>query len=334
MAAGSEKQVNYSRRFIWFSVLIVLVISLYSAGWYYAAERVDDEVRAYIASLNHDGQRASCEEPLVRGYPFRMGVFCRSVMFESPQAGVSFFAGAFRSAAQVYQPRHIVSELDGPATLHAPGLAALDFNWESLRSSIRLSDPIPERLSVESRNLKIHLDEPGDVAPLLAQAETTEFHARPTAPDKAAFDLALRFSNLLLDENLVGTNDVPPLSGLVDVTLDSSETDRLSDQGAQINIFTTIRTITVTLDDETSIALSGTVAVDVGGFVDGEMELAVRNPQRLADVLSTVFPEMRQQIQTGFAGMAAMGQSTTLPLTISKGQVRLGFLPLGVIPPL
>lgn len=334
MTANGEKRVNYSRRFVWFSIFIVAVIVLYSAAWHYASGRVGDGVRDYIASLNHNGQRASCEEPLVRGYPFRIGVFCRSVMFESPQAGVSFYAGGFRSAAQVYQPRHIVGELDGPATLHAPGISALELNWESMRSSIRIAEPLPERFSVESRNLKIHLDEPGDLAPLLAQAEVAEFHARPTAPDKAAVDLALRFSSLLLDANLVGSSDVPPLSGLVDVTLDSSETDQLSDQGARINTVTTIRNATIALDDQTSITLSGTATVDAHGLVDGQLELAVRNPQRLADVLSKIFPDMRQQIQTGFAGMAAMGQSTTLPLTISKGQVRLGFLPLGVIPAL
>lgn len=176
MASSGDRRPNYGRRFFWFVVAIVATASLYSAGWFYAADRLVERVEADVAALNRDGRRASCENAAVRGYPFRIGVFCRSVMFEDARGGFAFRARQFRSAAQVYQPMRIIGELDGPATLEAPGLNALDLDWSSLRASVRLASPRPERVSVEGRGLTVRLDEPGDVSPLLARAETAELH--------------------------------------------------------------------------------------------------------------------------------------------------------------
>jgi hypothetical protein len=53
----------------------------------------------------------------VRGYPFRLEVFCTALDVARPAEGLTVKAGAFRSAAQVYEPRRVYAELDSPVAV-------------------------------------------------------------------------------------------------------------------------------------------------------------------------------------------------------------------------
>jgi hypothetical protein len=330
MASSGEKKTNYARRFFWFAVAILLAGGLYTAGWFYAAERLEEQVNANVAALNTGGRRASCENVEARGYPFRIGVFCRSVMFEDARGGVAFRARQLRSAAQVYAPYHIIGELDGPATLEAPGLNALDLEWASLRSSVRLASPLPERVSMEASDLVVRRNETGDASPLLAQAGTFEFHMRPLGDD---LDLAARFSGLLLDAELTGTDAIPALDGLVDISLTDGVLPNVSGRGLR-GRSGTIRTITVSTPDGAGATVSGPVSVDDEGLIDARLDVTLREPEALAGLLGDLMPESRREIELSLSGLAMMGDAPTLPLVIDKSRMRLGFLSLGSIPPL
>lgn len=330
MTSSSQSRTNYGRRFFWFAVAIVVAAGLYTAGWFYAAGVVVDQAKAAVASLNGNGRRASCEEPAAGGYPFRIGLFCRSVMFEDAREGVVFQARAFRSAAQVYQPWRIVGELDGPARLATPGVSALALDWTSLRASVRLAEPLPERLSVEGSGVSVRIDEPGEAMPALLRADSVEAHLRPAGDD---LDVALRFAGLSLDEGIAGTVALPPLSGLVDATLADAalpggfEGDLRGRSG-------TLRNLTVSTEGGAGVTLSGPVSVDENGLVDAEFQVIVREPLALAKILGDLAPHARREIDLSASAIAAMGGNAGLPLRIVKGEASLGFIPLGTVPPL
>ncbi len=328
MTSSSQSRTNYGRRFFWLALAIVVAIGAYTAGWFYAAGVVVDEVKGAVVALNGHGRRASCEEPQARGYPFRIGVFCRSVMFEDAREGVGFQARSFRSAAQVYQPWRIVGELDGPARLEAPGLNALSLDWETLRASVRLASPLPERASVEATGLSVRLDEQADAAQALARSDSVELHARPAGDD---VDLAVRFAGLRLDEELAGAAPVPPLSGLVDLVIaDGALPGGL--EGSLRGRSGTIRTLTVSAEGGAGVTVSGPVSVDEAGLVDADLRVTLREPMALARILGDLAPHARREIELGLSAMAASPQG--MPLRIVKGEMRLGFLTLGSLPPL
>lgn len=325
MASSNDKPVNYGKRFIWFTLSIVTVIVLYTAGWHYFANRLVGEAQAAITQANRDGRRASCENVEARGYPFRIGLFCRTVMFEDARAGIRFRAMEFRSAAQVYRPNLILGELDGPATLEAPGIPSLDLHWEGMRASVRLQSTQAERVSVEGRNVEVRIDEPGDAAPLLGKAGSAEMHARP-APE--GYDLALRFGDLTFDPEIVGTDKLPPLAGLADLLV-----KRWQSGGRESDV--EIRDLTLSLDQEGSGAkISGPFSVDASGLINAELQVTLRNPKAIGALLIELMPQARREIELGVAGFAMMGDEPTLPLSIANGKVRMGFLSLGTIPPL
>jgi hypothetical protein len=329
MASSDEHRPNYSRRFMWFAGAIVFVIVAYTAAWYYGAGVVLDQVNAGIATLNRDGRRASCENPEVRGYPFRIGVICRTVMFEDAHAGVGFRARQMRSAAQVYAPRHTMTELDGPATLQVPGLTPLDLSWSSMRASVRLASPLPERISVESKELMVRIDEPGDTAPLLFKADLFELHLRPVERD---LDVAVRFAGLGFNAALT-TVVLPAFSGVIDVQLADGAVLDQGGPGAR-NRSGTLRNATVSVEGDTAGAtFNGPFSIDDAGLIDAELQMVLRDPAAIAALLAELFPDSRQEIELGLSGVAAMGETPSLPLRIRKGEVRLGFFVLGFIPP-
>lgn len=345
MTSSSQSPVNYGRRFFWFAAAILAGIGLYSAGWFYAASLIEEKAGSAIASLNGNGRRANCEEPQARGYPFRIGLFCRSVMFEDARKGVSFQARELRSAAQVYQPWRVIAEVDGPARLEAPGLNALVLDWASLLASVRLATPLPERLSVEGRDVKVSLDEQGEALALLAEAENVEAHLRPSGED---LDLAVRFGGVKPSAAVTEGVALPPLSGLVDATLAGGALPGALDGGLR-GRSGTIRSLTVSFGDEVGgdevggegaggegagVTVSGPVAVDAAGLVDAEFRITVREPMALAKILGDLAPHARREIELAASSIEAMGGDTGMPLRIVRGEASLGFITLGTVPPL
>ena len=330
MTSSRQSRTKYGRRFFWLALAIVAVIGAYTGGWFYAARMLEAEVGSAVAGLNGNGRRASCEEPQARGFPFRLGLFCRSVMYEDARSGVSFQARALRSAAQVYEPWRVVGELDAPGRLEAPGLRALALGWESLRASVRLARPLPERLSVEALGVEVGLDEQGARPEPLFKARSVEAHLRPAGED---LDVALRFGEVQPDAALTRDVALPPLSGLADLVLAGGALPG-GMEGSLRGRSGTIRNLTVTAAGGAGVTVSGPVSVDEAGLVDAELQLVVREPMELARILGDLAPQARREIELALSSIAAMGGSPGLPLRIVKGEARLGFIPLGDVPPL
>lgn len=322
---------RYRRRYIWLIVAVVTAIALYTGGWFYVAGIIDGEASKAIASANRNGVRLNCENSEVRGYPFRLGLNCQSVLFEDAGEGVSFSAGAFRSAAQVYNPTFLVGELDGVARLEAPGLQPLTFDWEVLRSSVRLAEPLPSRVSVEGRKLRASIAG-GDVnGGELFAAESLEAHMRP---DGAALDLAGSMSGFALDASLTGRRELPVLNGNVDLVLADGVRWAVSADKSLRGHSGTLRQLNLSPGPESSVNASGTFSVDGGGLVDAELAISVRGAEALAQTLFRAFPESEGQIASFAASLNALGDQTKLPLRVVKGEISYGFVELGRIPPL
>src|SRR5690606_6150837 len=128
---------------------------IYTGIWYYCGRLLDERVHTTLTRLNGNGVRAHCEEPTVRGYPFRLGVQCRTVFYEDVKEGVSFRAGAIETAANIYEPKHVVMKIDSPATVLLPFIAPFDMRWDALSVSTQLASPLPLRVSAAGSNIEL-----------------------------------------------------------------------------------------------------------------------------------------------------------------------------------
>jgi hypothetical protein len=82
---------------------------------------------------------------------------------------------------------------------------------------------------------------------------------------------------------------------------------------------------------EARVSLSGPLSVDADGLIDARLNIKLNNPKAVASVLAGIIPEQKRQIEQGFAALAMLGSSPSMPLVIAKGKASLGFIPLGRI---
>src|SRR5690606_41417388 len=134
MSSSPESGSPYTRRILWLSMLVITAGAVYTGIWYYCAQLLEERVETTLTRLNGNGVRAHCEEPEIHGYPFRLGVRCRSVFYEDVKEGVSFRAEATETAANIYAPKHVVMNVKSPAPALPPLLAPIDIRRDALNA--------------------------------------------------------------------------------------------------------------------------------------------------------------------------------------------------------
>ncbi|SDO80743.1 DUF2125 domain-containing protein [Phyllobacterium sp. OV277] len=334
----SDKSYNAGRRIRFLAAGIVIVGLLYTGGWYYLANMLETRVATNIAGLQAKGINAACENAGASGYPFRLGLNCSSVSWVDQAKNVSVHTGAFRSAAQIYAPFHIVSEVDSPASVSVPGMAPLDLNWDNLKSSVRLDKPIPRRLSVEGRNVVINQHNPAGAATPLATLKDGQVHFRAIEP---VMDIALSFSSLKIADNTVYDKPLPELTGAADIQLANGfaligkpERD-LSVLRGQSGM---LRRVDLALPDGSGIAISGPFSVADDGRISGDFKITMRNPESVASTVKSVLPGQEKIISSVVQAMAFVPKDAsgapTLPVTVKNGKMSVGFISIGRLPSL
>lgn len=329
MSSSQQQQSKSSRRFLWLALFIVVLFGGYSIGWFWFAGRAEREVQQQIAQLNRDGVTVDCVKPEIKGFPFRIGLFCDRVEYENTALKISASAGAFRTAAQIYQPMRAVLELDGPLRITARNLPQLQFDWELLHASARIANPLPERLSIEIRKLAGEAEYSDSAPQPLFTAENVQTHLRPNGEN---IDIAGTFAGLAVDPQVTDGRKLPPLDGSIDGSLNNGVGLVRGGEKSLRGQSGTIRTMTLTSGGNTGASLSGPWSIDADGLLDATLRVTIQNPRELSRILSDAIPEQRQQIETAFAGLAIFGNAPSLPLRIVKGRATLGFIPLGMVP--
>ncbi len=176
-------------------VLLVTLIVVWSAAWFFVRERVDGEIEARLVREANLGRNWDCADRNIGGYPFRIEISCASLIFTRGD-GATFSLGPTRAVAQVYQPRHVIVEAAGPLR-GTDGVAAFEGDWESLQASITELGRGTEQFALDLRAPEIMVRGAGPV-PVEASAGRVELYLRPApdlAPGTGAVDIVMRASD-------------------------------------------------------------------------------------------------------------------------------------------
>ncbi len=337
-ALKDAKSPDYGRRIKWLGVFAAFLMLAWTGGWFYLARLGEDQVDLALAKTNADAQKIACDNRAVKGYPFRFGLFCDSVLVEQPSKGLRVSAGALRTAAQVYNPWHLVAELDGPATVDAPGLQPLEINWSLLHSSVRANRPLPDQVSVEAKDLVVSIRGQAEARSRAVLADYAAGHMRREDKD-AAF--AGEVDGLLVDPAITPGRQIPSLSASYDAVLTDGirilaarpKDIRAALRGASGQI----RSALLIFKDGGKLKLAGPWSVDASGLIDGDITIVFSDGEKLGAALATALPEAASVIQPALSAAAiAAGKDkeASLTLTIRKGKVSAGLFPIGDIPPI
>jgi hypothetical protein len=328
---GDDPQPKQRRLLVWLAVLLVALFGVYSAGWFYLANRVRSETDKTIASLQVAGINADCANLQVSGYPFSLDVTCDSLAYEDDANNIAASAGSLSAQARITQLLVPVANLVGPLRTSAPGMTPLWLDWDKLQASVRLSWSIPQRISLEAEGLSGQTDPADDTDPVqLFSAGKAAGQLKPNGKD---VDYTGSFADLELDADAIGGYVLPPLDGSGDATLKNglalldSETKSLRGQALDIR--------KLDLSSGTArITVSGPVSIDADGLIDADLMIRLQDPKAVAAILGTAIPKQKSQIEQGFAALALLGKEPSMPLKITKGKASFGFIPLGDIKPI
>lgn len=334
MASSSRSDASgVTRKLIRLAVAVIVVLALYTGGWFYAASWMKMTLDRELATSAQALHSASCSNLDVRGFPFRIGLFCDSVAFDDRVTGLSATFGALRSAAQVYRPGHAVLELDGPAQVRITPDMVFDADWDLLHASATAWTDGLNRASVAYDGLKGRLNVPSEGVSVGIAATHGEKHVRQSGE---ALDVAASFDALSLD---LGDRALPPLDVEVDMTI-AGAARWISAEGppadAPLGASAELRRLSLDLGDGKVMALSGPLTVGDDGYLSGTLDLDISGITVWRDRISDAFPEIADtaaQVAQAIEGLSKGNDRAVVKLKVEDGTVYLGLFPIAFIPP-
>jgi hypothetical protein len=334
------------RGYILMIAAIVAVVAAWSAAWFYGRSVLAAQLDQQIGRLADNGVDLSCADLTIAGYPFRYEVGCRD-MRSFDRSGAAGSLGGLNAVALVYNPRHAIFEAASPASVSVPFAGVQgDLTWDSARASLKFGDASFTAFGA----LDAVLQGPraafaSETAGGLASAAKAELHLREV-PDRAGMlEGFLKVDGLRLDS-------LPELQEAVGLRLHARiEGGTALLEGADLAALVAAAGGALPLDlveAEARLAsgrasASGDLMLAGDGTLSGSLELTLANAEALLEASRPLFPPQDRTypvLQNAVRSLQGAASETegerivTIPVTISRGQVLLGFLPAGRIPPL
>ncbi|MDP4022448.1 DUF2125 domain-containing protein [Methylobacterium sp. NEAU 140] len=219
-ARGTRASRRYGRLGLFLPYILLLVVAvLWSAGWFYIRGRAEREMDAWLAREAGAGRTWTCADRSVTGYPFRIELRCAAVTLERSDS--RFRLGPITAAAQVYQPRLVLFEAQGPFHVEQGDLTG-DATWTGLQGSFHGAETGFTRASLVIDGPKVTVAG-AEPQPIAIAGRHLELHARPTPgrfDAEGAVDVSLQLAQAAIPDldALTGT-DTP-----ADISLDATIT--------------------------------------------------------------------------------------------------------------
>lgn len=316
--------VNYAGRIKVLMAAIIVATIAYTGAWFWVASYIVKTTQTAISDAAKKGQTVTCDQAAAIGYPFRMGLTCSKTGFTDPAQNLKIEAGAFRSAAQIYQPRHIIGELDGPLKFTANNINPLTANWALAHASYSGNGGLPARVSLEIEKPVVT-----ETTTQIGIATLAAFHMR--LGENNQVDLASNIDAIQIkDAPAFNFSSDASVSGATrfDAALDSGKPLMDVLRGNQGEL----RNITLAFTDGGSVTISGPFSWSDAGLLSGTFSVKAGQTAALIDNLSKVTTALGSPVNNLDTVKAmAINDAFDLTITVKDGNASLGFIPLGKI---
>lgn len=336
MIRSSERATMRPRnKLLALAAAILLLAVGYTLAWTFLAGELRQRVTMLIGGLADENISADCRDLDVRGYPFRLGVFCESVRAErTAGAPLTVTTGPLRSAAQIYRPNHIVSELDGPASVET-ATESLAADWEVLRASTVFSTSGLSRVSAEARMLAAEARPNALGAPVALQSDDIEFHARRNNGN--GLDLALRAENARLSGGALASS-LPAFGVVGEATIDDGAAfldGRAIDRAALRGTSGRIANAALAIGEDGVIRVSGPFDISAAGRISGRFDIEIVDMAAWTATAREAFPALAANIENAanlLRSLEGRDGALSATLNVDEGRVSFGIIPLARLP--
>lgn len=325
-----------SRKILWLGIAVIVFSVLYTAAWYYAAAEIRSRLTALTEQSQRNGLTLECGGMEVGGFPFRFELFCSKPGIADLNHGGSAEAEAFRSAAQVYAPWHIVWEADGPLAATLANGEKLRLGWKALQSSLQLKMGGLERSSLAADDLDLTIPADGTVGVLKAKAGHGEAHVRQNGED---LDVAALLRDVALTPPDV--QSLPIFSASLEARLAGKAgalDGRIHGDALMKPSKGELQRAVVDFGTGRVATISGPFDVDEEGRISARLAVEAEKFAEWQPLVQGAIPDSADAVATAMGairGVADDKGTVRINLVIEKGQVLLGFIPLGIeLPPI
>ncbi|HEY0851107.1 MAG TPA: DUF2125 domain-containing protein [Bradyrhizobium sp.] len=277
-------------------VLLVIAAAAWSGFWFYAASQVGVQADAWRAQEAKSGRNYDCARRTVAGFPFRFEVSCEgaSVALVSQTASnVPFTAklGEILVVAQVYDPKLVIAEFKSPASIAIPEQSPLRVDWSKGRASVVGLPAVPQRASIVFDDVGIDRVNSNSIQVPVARARHVELHGRlaeGSSVDHPVIETVLQMN----DGSVQGVHPVmaepfnadvhAKLTGLKDFTPKPwpERFREIAAAGGKVEI------VESRIQQGEMIAVAaGTLSLNAGGNLDGELQMTVTGLERIVPAL-------------------------------------------------
>ena len=320
-----------SRKIRWLSIAIVVVVALYSAGWFFVASEIERVVAGVIARPGPVS--LECADLKRAGTPFRIGFDCSRTSVKDDATGAMVSAGAIRAVAHIFNPGSGLVELDGPANVSMLDGNAITANWSRMRAGFSVGLSSLKSLSVTGEGIAADIFNYAMVEPVIAKASGGEFHIRGNGADIETAVLVRDFAVATRS----GTEVLPQLSTSAMLTL-KDKAELLEGKPLVSKAMTgQLTSFKIETPEGLYGEMTGPFEIDADGYISGQFQTKFEKISLWQRDLNKLLPGAEGTV-SGMAallkGLAKGGDSVTVNLVVNKGAISLSMMPLGRIPPI
>lgn len=320
------------KRFVILIVVVLVVVALWTGGWFFLSGEVRRNVEALALADGVTTPRLTCGGLNVTGFPFRFDVDCADARVVDGDAVID--VSGLRASVLVYRPTHILASARGPMTFTDAFTGSKSrLDWSGLEASLRLDGWRLARLSVSAHDLA--WTDTLMSESLIAEAPLAELHLLdiPEQHDAerglAALAVYGTVKGLNYPNLTIGAGDAEielEATALPDDVRRLGEPDMLrrwQADGGNLRLVSIHGT-----DGDSDLTAEGNLALDASGQANGQVNIASTG------VAERIGPLLAEPYRTLVLGNPAADGSYSNVLNFRAGGIYSGLIPIAAIPPL
>jgi hypothetical protein len=326
----------------WLTGLIIVIALIWCGVWYVAGRAAQAGVERLQAAVSARGGSLSWEEQGISGFPLTLDFRGSGIKFAYAPASLAGALNQLTARAPLYYPGRVTADLVSPFEFNAPDKGiAITASWAdaALNADAGLSGLTRAGGSIDG----FALDQTGPRLPVRRVSAThASFLAEPaaTADDYRLTAVAHEVSLLRSDGKTY-----PPLAVEVDLTALQFGTSLGTDPKRAIRAWAQhggkmhVDRLALTAGSFSLVASNGDLALDQNGLISGRLMLALTGLASLPDLAEQVKAGSHDKVAKMVTLVSAMtkptesGDTRAVPVSINKGIVSVGFMPIPIVIP-
>jgi hypothetical protein len=322
-------------------VALVLLVTGFSAAWFWARGEAETRLDAGVAQLKRAGYDISWKDRKISGYPFRLNITLTEASARH-SSGWALEAPVVEGQAFMHAPTSWVIAAPEGLTFVRPVAGPVRVSGKLLRASLTKLNARPPNLSFEGVNLAFQ-PTAGAQPFALASAERVEFHLRRAPKEvgaEAGLWLMVKNGKSQLSGLLGGVAGDKPVAVEWDGRVSAIDAFRGADWPDAVRNWVTaggrmsVKRGGLTAGDALIGVNAGNLGVGSDGRVSGVLEVSLRQAPRALGVMGAAGVLTPDRVAAAAAVVTARtsGDLARLTLNFEAGQMTLGPVALAPSP--